>query len=358
MFLLPHLLWLILFSCYSAATASTVHQVAKNFRIIRSSPPVELQSLEKRDVDRPLPDTLSISFEAYDKTFKLTLTKLDGLIHPEAQVTVLTADDSTSASEPIEGAPYQLSSITANGVPLKEGEVVSIGRFHVSQGLEVSGGFEWQGALFRLRPRGHPALTGADLSTTAAADGMIVTRDWMDERRLMNSFGEMALARTNQTISYRCGHDLMGFNKNPIYHEPETAELVHDHQPQPLPRAQPLQALFAKRADSPGGAGCQGKRKVLYIGIAADSLYLQKFGNSRQRALQNILTDFALVSAIYEKSFNVELGILSIVLLDGDKGPSGDQVTWNLPCTPEFDIGRRLNEFSRWRAGQNKQIGN
>jgi hypothetical protein len=306
---------------------------------------------------------LSISFEAYEKTFKLKLSRLDGFIHPEAQVTVLTGDDDggREAVEAIQGAPYQVTSITANDVQLDQ---VNLGRFHVSAALEVTGGFEWQGALFRLRTRDHPALVGSTASSESTADGMIVTRDWMDERRLMNSFGEaaaMAKNGGNQTIiSYRCGHDLMGFNKNPIYREEDHAEDKQSpfHVPVPLPHQKGLQALFAKRADSLG-AGCQGKRKSLYIGIAADSLYLKKFANSRQRALQNILTDFALVSAIYEKSFNIELGIVSIVLLDGgDKGPTEEQVPWNLPCTKENDIGRRLNEFSRWRSTQSKQIGN
>ncbi len=338
--------------------SSTTHQTAKNFKVTR--PQSSISILQKREDDKPLPETLNISFEAYEKTFKLKLERLEGLIHPDTQVTILTAendDESTESFEDIDGAPYVATSITANDVELDK---VTLGRFHVSADLEVSGAFEWQGALFRLRPRGHPALEGSEVAQTAD-DRLIVTRDWMDERRMMNSFGEIILPSTNQTVSYRCGHDSLKFNKKPFFsdHQEEQEDKSPASSaplaPIPTPRQQGLQVLFARQADT--GGGCQGKRKALYMGVAADSLYLKKFGNSRQRALQNILTDFALVSAIYEKHFNVELGILSIILLDGDKGPSGKQITWNLPCTPAIDISKRLTEFSRWRSTQSKQIG-
>ena len=54
-----------------------------------------------------------------------------------------------------------------------------------------------------------------------------------------------------------------------------------------------------------------------------------------QSIVSNILTDFNLVSAIYEKSFNIELGVVSILLLGGGGTAGGKKtsnaVPWDLP---------------------------
>ena len=87
---------------------------------------------------------------------------------------------------------------------------------------------------------------------------------------------------------------------------------------------------------------------------------MAKFNGNRQSIVSNILTDFNLVSAIYEKSFNIELGVVSILLLGGGGTAGGKKtsnaVPWDLPCKQGVSIQERLNAFSKWRDSQSKDI--
>ena len=87
---------------------------------------------------------------------------------------------------------------------------------------------------------------------------------------------------------------------------------------------------------------------------------MAKFNGNRQSIVSNILTDFNLVSAIYEKSFNIELGVVSILLLGGGTAggkKTSNAVPWDLPCKQGVSIQERLNAFSKWRDSQSKDIG-
>ena len=74
---------------------------------------------------------------------------------------------------------------------------------------------------------------------------------------------------------------------------------------------------------------------------------MSKYGGA-SNAFQQILTDWNQASKIFENTFNVVLGLIKIQLYDTcDTSATKD---WNRVCTDDYDINRRLNDFSKWRG--------
>ncbi|GAA5985974.1 hypothetical protein JCM10908_006356 [Rhodotorula pacifica] len=108
-------------------------------------------------------------------------------------------------------------------------------------------------------------------------------------------------------------------------------------------------------------AGCPKQQRVVFIGVAADCTYVQSF-SSPAAAREQILTDFASVSALYQRSFNVSLGIVELVVMNSSCPTSSSQVdqtySWNVPCqgtsgaSTGVDLNQRLSLFSQWRGNK------
>ncbi|GAA5863695.1 hypothetical protein JCM3774_001217 [Rhodotorula dairenensis] len=108
-------------------------------------------------------------------------------------------------------------------------------------------------------------------------------------------------------------------------------------------------------------AGCPKQQRVVFVGVAADCTYVQAF-NSPAAAREQILTDFGSVSALYQRSFNVSLGIVELVVMNSSCPTTAAQVdqanAWNVPCQSSsgaggnigVDLNSRLSIFSQWRG--------
>ncbi|KAI7853791.1 Metallo-peptidase family M12-domain-containing protein [Circinella umbellata] len=97
-------------------------------------------------------------------------------------------------------------------------------------------------------------------------------------------------------------------------------------------------------------AGCPTTKKIAYIGAAADCTYAQ-FYQSPERAREQIINDFNTASAVYERTFNVQLGLINITVKDAacPSTPSSNE-RWNQVCSTSYTITNRLSDFSRWRG--------
>ncbi|CAG8501757.1 3164_t:CDS:10 [Acaulospora morrowiae] len=101
-----------------------------------------------------------------------------------------------------------------------------------------------------------------------------------------------------------------------------------------------------KRAAS----GCPLGRKIAYMGAAADCTYVQSY-SSPDAARKQILSDWGTASAVYERTFNVTLGLFNIVIQDQSCPKTVNQsVPWNRPCSDSYTIDDRLSDFSQWRG--------
>lgn len=102
----------------------------------------------------------------------------------------------------------------------------------------------------------------------------------------------------------------------------------------------------------PVPTGCPKTRMVTYIGVAADCAYVRSY-DGLANARKQIFADFNTASGIYEATFNVALGIKSMVIesMNCPKNPVKG-VVWNQDCSMNYTMNDRLSDFSYWR-GQN-----
>ncbi|KAJ1501565.1 hypothetical protein HMI55_000696 [Coelomomyces lativittatus] len=100
-----------------------------------------------------------------------------------------------------------------------------------------------------------------------------------------------------------------------------------------------------------GNRGCPTSKKILYMGIALDCTYVKLRGGATLARTQ-VLRNFLKISALYENTFNIQIGITEIQLFESCNTP-----LFNRPCDPSITMLRRLSEFSQWRSSISKDAG-
>ncbi|KAL1305158.1 hypothetical protein AAFC00_002082 [Neodothiora populina] len=162
--------------------------------------------------------------------------------------------------------------------------------------------------------------------------------------------------------SLACSSDVLDFNTNPDH--PVFAGV--------LKRtdlhwgSMSFSSLFAKRQldSSTGGNGagvslvstigqtngCPSTRKVALVGVATDCTYTASF-NSTESVRQNVINQMNTASNLYERTFNISLGLQNLTVSDAScPGTPPSTTPWNQPCSDSVDIQDRLNMFSAWRG--------
>lgn len=96
--------------------------------------------------------------------------------------------------------------------------------------------------------------------------------------------------------------------------------------------------------------GCPNSRRVALVGVATDCTYTGSF-TSAEAARANVISQFNLASSLYEKTFNISLGLHTLTVNDANcptTAPSS--ALWNYPCSANVSIQDRLNLFAQWRG--------
>lgn len=84
--------------------------------------------------------------------------------------------------------------------------------------------------------------------------------------------------------------------------------------------------------------------------MAADCTYVRSYKGATE-ARKQIFADFNTASGIFESTFNVALGVISLnIVPDGCPATPVTGQTWNQECTPAYPIDQRLSDFSYWRG--------
>lgn len=103
--------------------------------------------------------------------------------------------------------------------------------------------------------------------------------------------------------------------------------------------------------------GCPKSAQVLYMGLAADCTYTANYG-SITAAREQLLTNMNTVSALYQSTFNISLGVVELNVQDRTCPTStNSSVPWNVGCSSSgsgstLDLNGRLSAFSRWRSNK------
>lgn len=99
--------------------------------------------------------------------------------------------------------------------------------------------------------------------------------------------------------------------------------------------------------------GCPSTRKVALVGVATDCTYTDSF-DTPEEARQNIIDQMNKASALWERTFQISLGLQNITLSEAEcPGTPAEATEWNQACSSSVDIQARLNMFSAWRGLQN-----
>lgn len=96
--------------------------------------------------------------------------------------------------------------------------------------------------------------------------------------------------------------------------------------------------------------GCPNTRMVALIGVATDCTYTGDF-DSEALARANVIKQINSASDLYEKTFNITLGLSQLVISKQNcPGTPTDAAKWNVACSSNVTIENRLNLFSEWRG--------
>ncbi|BFZ64417.1 hypothetical protein YB2330_005560 [Saitoella coloradoensis] len=100
--------------------------------------------------------------------------------------------------------------------------------------------------------------------------------------------------------------------------------------------------------------GCPTRRMVAYVGAAADCTYTTLYTNDSS-ARQHIINLYNTASELYESSFNISLGLLSLTVAEADcPTTASSSAQWNVECSDSISIDDRLNLFSQWRGDSSR----
>lgn len=104
-------------------------------------------------------------------------------------------------------------------------------------------------------------------------------------------------------------------------------------------------------------AGCPAKlgESMLYMTAVADCNYVSKHGGTTQ-ARNAIINTWAQVSTIYEKNFNIYVGLISVEIFGTCSDPTNATTAFNQACSAGYTITQRLSDFSEWRGSQTSNI--
>ena len=226
----------------------------------------------------------------------------------------------------------------------------------------------FEGAFTIFQNHHHIKLRSNYLSTKHELDPDLEYSD--DEYMVMfrdsdirNSHSELKRSEQNEAS---CQSNQLSFNSNPSHpvFSPKLERSVG------VWGSAPISSLFGKRQidNTPSGgnsggvnlkqsigstAGCPTSRKVALIGVATDCTYTGTF-NSTQTAHQNVINQINTASNVYERTFNITLGLQTLTVSDKEcPGSPPAASPWNIDCSANTTITDRLNVFSQWRGQRN-----
>lgn len=133
----------------------------------------------------------------------------------------------------------------------------------------------------------------------------------------------------------------------------------HDHGAVSLQfgRPEPLFDLFSKKSSlveetEADDFKCFPERHYLYLGVAADCEFVKRSGG-HAKSKELITKTFNEVSMMYQKAFNVAIGIIEMLVPTDEECASEEYMlnapSWNSPCMPASKLSPKLAEFTKWR---------
>lgn len=354
--------WLVLLAPLVLVGAQVEADYVTRFETSEYHEDDDLATFDGRLSKRSVQDTrtqLYLEFEGLGKRFGLVLEPHDSLVvedsvvrvHRNGSIEESGLDGNAFVGRRLlvvdSGSPADLA------VMIKKTEAEApFAHFYIDRKpdgkMDVQGGFTHEGSFYQVNHAGHPRKPGpTKQAATADLDRLVVSAQ---PAHMMSGFGEERDEAGAVTKRYKCGHDL-----NPWNVAPDGAEGYFFRAREASHRnSTALAAESRLAAPAAYSTGCPLNRKTLLVGIVADCNYARAFQGNRGKIQTALLNEFSMVSAIYEKAFNLNLGIMSIdVMADCD----ADEQSWNSACRPKHLLSQQMSKFSKYREGLRKDVG-
>ncbi|RCH85886.1 hypothetical protein CU098_005238, partial [Rhizopus stolonifer] len=271
----------------------------------------------------PLDQQYLLEFSAFDQSIQLILSPHIELFHPDAQVTIFNADGS-EYTEQLELHDYAVF----KGFNNQTHEWARIMMRHdLENTIVFEGAFALDFDIYHIKTATnyHLSKRDDDPVTTQHTD-MIIYRDSDQINKVLNK-------------RYRPKSDIMCAMEELAYNRRNTGSHIG-------PNSTSFSNLWEKRSLS----GCPVSRKIAYMGAAADCSYVLSYGSTRYAKLQ-IINDWNVASAVYERTFNVSLGLIYLQISVPECPLKPKQtIPWNQACSSHYTINDRLSDFSLWRG--------
>ncbi|KAL0573925.1 hypothetical protein V5O48_008022 [Marasmius crinis-equi] len=329
-------------------------------------------------------DSFRLTLSAFDEIFHLHLTPNEHLIHPSARITYHETHPTTGE-------------ITPNSVPLLresvrayEGYVIHPDHTEGRKVEDIAGvreGFSsypelgWARVMVYEHEDGvkSPVYEGAfsvdgvihhimtkenygrvkrpsDPEADDLDELLVIWRDtdiMSDEEEHFQLTGQ-PLPPSRRPETQTCGHDRLEYNVDPSLNGAlRSPSNVSSWSPLSLwPRDDIAgNGVGTNFIDQIGQTnGCPTSQKILYMGVAADCMYVSKQGGV-EAATQKILSDWNSASSLYKSTFNVSLGIVELSVQQPDcPSQASSSTPWNVDCNTAID--QRLSLFSGWRGNK------
>ncbi|KAF7728028.1 hypothetical protein EC973_006793 [Apophysomyces ossiformis] len=160
---------------------------------------------------------------------------------------------------------------------------------------------------------------------------------------------ELPLSPRDAPLTPSCGFDDLMLNSFPSKPAPGL-DRAHPRNFGILSQSSQLGQFGSALSKRAPPAGCPTTKRINYMGAAADCTYT-KYYTPATNARMQIIKDWNLASAVYDRSFNILLGLINITI-KAETCPSvpDPNEPWNQACSNSYTISNRLSDFSRWRG--------
>lgn len=310
--------------------------------------------------------SFELQLSAFKRKFKLKLQPNHDVLPEGATVSYLNADGSVARVEPIDRMAHRVFAGDSWRQNL-DGSYSKVGSARLSvfrDGKEPL----FEGVIGVERENYHIQLAKNYIQLSHEEDPVVQMNGedymvmWRDSDLHHESSFHKELKREVQAAG--CGHDSLDFNmdpQHPVYAGVGTQE-------DGTWGFTPISSMFGKRQlDSATGGngagvnlvnsigstqGCPSMRRVALVGVATDCSYTATF-DDEAAARQNVINQMNTASEVYERTFNISLGLANLIISPRDcPGSAPASAPWNVACSSSVDIQDRLNLFSSWRGGR------
>lgn len=269
-------------------------------------------------------DSIQLRFTAFQTNYVLHLKPNTDIFHPRATTRIFggSENDAYDIVEPLDPRDYRIYKGYVVGEEEDNWARIMI-RHDQHEPVVFEGAFGMGSNLYHIKTR-----TNFHLTKRA-------------EEPVLNNSDAIVIYRDDNHDDYMCAMEEMLYNQKLTGIRPFNNSTV-------------AKRMWKRTINDQGGrGGCPSVRKIAYMGAAADCSYVQAYGSIRYARLQ-IINDWNMASALYERTFNISLGLIYIhmSLPDCPRRQRSTLTRWNQGCSSFYTINDRLSDFSLWRGSR------